>query len=1158
MRSPRYVLPLFAAALLAVPMAGQNVRATLNGTVRDSTAAVIVNAAVTLTNDATGATRTAQTNAGGYFVFTDLLAGSYSLNVEMSGFKSYRQREIKLTAGQIRALGDIPLSLGEVAETVTVEATVAPVELGSGEKSGVITSEDLENTAIRGRDYLDMLRLLPGVVDESEGREAPGPDSIKSIFINGARDNQKNVTVDGITSIDTGANSNTHYAPTLNTIAEVKILTSNYQAEFGRATGGTIIVTTRGGGKQYRGSAHWSHRHEQFNANNYFSNQRGLEKAPYRYNLAGWTFGGPAWPKSRGDSKVFFFVSQEYMRQRTNYNPQSVRMPTALERAGDFSQTLDLNRRLLTIYDPYANNTPFPGNIIPKDRHHKTGAAILNMFPLPNYLDPVPSRAVQWNYITQASGSYPRRQDMFRVDFASSSRWQGYLRYTQDNDEQHPTYGVWINGSVNYDLTSLTFKQPGRGLTISATRPIAATWFTEMRLGYSMNRITSSPDQPERISKTALGIDLPQWRPELNPGGFIPNMTFGTPGTAPNPSMNNGMPYRNVNHIFSATENLSKLHGTHTIRMGVYVERSRKDQLQAGPTRGAISFADDSNNPLRTRYGFASALMGIMTSYQEATAKPYGLFRFTNLEWYIQDNWRVNRRLALDFGVRFYRDQPQAEVRGQAAAFVQGLYDPAKAPVLITSGTNAQGRRIGVNPVNGQQFNAAFVGTFAPGFGDPAIGMVQGGTKGFPKSLYTIPGLMLGPRFGFAYDPFGKGRTAIRGGAGIFYDRISGYSNIYMIMNPPGTYSPTLYYSTFGDLAASANSALLAPSTISNSLYGKGTMPASYQYSLGIQHAIGRSTRFEVSYVGNVGRHLLWLRNINPVPIGAQFLNLHPENRDPTTNNAYGVNFLRSYIGYGDIREYEFGGTSSYNSLQSTVSTRLGGGLEMRAAYTFSKTLGTAISDTATVTSFFKPREWDYGRLSYSRDHVLTMTPNWRVPKAWLPASRVLRMPVKDWMVFVTAQFSTGQPFRPGLSTSDSMNFTGTPSQSANLRWVGPSACADPKDCPLAQQFARPALPRAAGAIEEPYWGNLGPGTFNRPGINNFDVRLTRRFYLFSERRTLDFRFEAFNVFNHTQFAGIDATARFDALGDQINSQFLAPTSARRSRFLNLGVQINF
>ncbi len=284
-----------------------------------------------------------------------------------------------------------------------------------------------------------------------------------------------------------------------------------------------------------------------------------------------------------------------------------------------------------------------------------------------------------------------------------------------------------------------------------------------------------------------------------------------------------------------------------------------------------------------------------------------------------------------------------------------------------------------------------------------------------------------------------------------------------------------------------------------------------------------------------------------PVLIGAQFLTVHPENRDPTTNAAYANNFLRPYMGYGDILEYEFAGTSSYNSLQSTLATRVKGGLEIRGAYTWAKALGTANSDTASVTPFFAPRDWNYGRLSFSRDHVFTMTPTWRVPKSWLPANRVLRAPVQGWEFYFTAQISTGQPYRPGFSTVDGQNFSGTPSQTAQMTWLGGT------------EFGRPGPVRTAGSIETTYWGNAGQGILTRPGINNWDVRVTRRFNLFSDgKRSLELRGEAYNMVNATQFSNIDTTARFDATGAQINALFLEPNAARRPRFIQMGVKVNW
>lgn len=1116
---------------LATALAAQNISSTLNGAVRDGTGAVVPDALVTLRNEETGAARTLRTNTEGYFAFTDLLPGAYSLSVELSGFKTYRQRDIRLSASEIRTLGQVVLELGAVSEVVTVESEGTPVELSSGEKSGVISGDELDQLALRGRDFLDVLRLLPGVVDTNEGREAPGPDGVRNIYINGGRDNQKNLTVDGVTNLDTGSNNTTHTAPNIDMIAEVKVLTSNYQAEFGRNTGGTITVITRGGTQQYHGTAYWFYRHESFSANHFFNNRNGISRPPYRYNIGGWSLGGPVLPgrAQRKNARLFFFFSQEYQHQKVNYGTRTVRVPTAEERKGDFSKTFDLNGRLVRVNDPHTGQQ-FPDNVIPAERIHPLGPAILNLFPMPNFVDPAPSRRFQWNYLVSRSGPYPRRQETVRIDFNPSQRWQSYLRYTQDADNQHPPYGIWVNGSVNYDLTPIVFRQPGRGLTLNLTRAIGPSFMNQFIFGYSMNRLTYFPEEPSRVSRQGLNLPLPQWRPELNPAGYLPNMSFGGVSNYANPSMNNGIPYKNVNHIFSFVENMSKVHGRHVLKAGVYVERTRKDQVSSVPIRGSLAFDNDANNPLNTRHAYANALLGVVDSYSEATSRPYGLYRFTNLEWYVQNNWRVNRRLALDLGLRFYHDAPQADARGQTSSFVPQLYDPARGPVLIAPGRNRQGVRVGVDPLSGTLYPAGLIGTYVPGVGEPAVAMARAG-HGFPKSMYTIPALSLGPRFGFAFDPVGRGHTALRGGIGVFYDRIQGNPTMGLVSNPPTVFLPAIYYTTLDEFVANAGGGLLAPSSSMTSLFGRGRMPSVLNYSFGVQQAIGRTMKLDVSYVGSVSRHLLFQRNINAVPVGARFLE---ENRDPTTNVSYPPNFLRPYRGYGDIFMFEFGGTASYNSLQVTFHRRLSRGLQIRAAYTMAKTLGTAASDTARVSAFLPPREWNYGRLPYDRDHIFTVHYSWSVPNSMVAGKRWLRPLLARWEVSGVTMFSAGAPFTPGYSLTEGGDITGTPSEGARIVALGN------------KQFARP---------ERGTFGNAGVGILRGPGINNWDLALHRRFPVGNERRYLQFRAEMYNVANHTQFSSLDTTARFDTAGEQINPLFLTPTNARPARRIQFALK---
>ena len=261
----------------------------------------------------------------------------------------------------------------------------------------------------------------------------------------------------------------------------------------------------------------------------------------------------------------------------------------------------------------------------------------------------------------------------------------------------------------------------------------------------------------EAVNRTATGVLLPQWYPQNNPGGFIPGMTFGGVANYANPSLYGALPYYANNPVFSAVENVSKVYQTHTFKLGVYAERVRKDQSAGAKILGQYVFDRDSANPLDTNHAYSNALMGIVDSYSEATSNPQGHFRFTNLEWYVQDNWRVTKRLTLDYGVRFYHDNPEYDTRNQMATFVPALYNPAQAPVLMLPGFDAKRARVAVDPLTGKTYSSAFIGSYVPGVGNPSEGMAIAGKNGFPNALYSVPAVRMAPRIGFAIDPFGRG-----------------------------------------------------------------------------------------------------------------------------------------------------------------------------------------------------------------------------------------------------------------------------------------------------------------------------------------------------------------------------------------------------------------
>src|SRR5262252_4867431 len=387
-------------SLSLTPAFAQNISGVLTGTVKDSAGSVIPSANVKLTNPNTGAAQTITTNDAGVFVFSSLLPGTYSVDVSISGFRSYQVKDVAITLNERRSLGDIVLQVGQVQERVEVTAEVTPVQTASSERAGLISASELLNNTSRGRDFVSLVALLPGIVDTNiQSRDVSKGPGAGGLHINGGRDTSINFALDGVQDTDTGSNSGSHVQPNMDALAEVKVLTSNYQAEYGRSSSGTISFTVKSGTNQFHGSAFWFLRNESMFANSFFRNRTGTPRPVDRISNFGYTIGGPIHAKSfnRNKDKLFFFWSQEFVRRKSYPGTDFSTTPTALERAGNFSQTFDVNGALIPIKDP-ATGQPFAGNVIPKARFSSTGLDILNFLPLPNYTEPVPALQYTRNY----------------------------------------------------------------------------------------------------------------------------------------------------------------------------------------------------------------------------------------------------------------------------------------------------------------------------------------------------------------------------------------------------------------------------------------------------------------------------------------------------------------------------------------------------------------------------------------------------------------------------------------------------------------------------------------------------------------------------------------------------------------------------------------
>ncbi len=363
--------------------------ASLSGTVTDPNGGAVAGAKITVSNPAMNLAIEAKTSADGSFSFPTLQPGTYTVTIEASGFKKTVKSGIVLNIADRQSTGAIVLEVGDISNTVeiTADASQLLLKTESAEQSQVISGEQVENLALNGRNYLDLVKLTPGVVSFVNAQTA-GPGGLGSFNINGTRGNQHNLTIDGTTNVDTGSNGTQHIALVLDNIAEFKILTSNYQAEYGRSAGGDIKVVTKGGSRDFHGTGYWFHRHEGFNANSFFNNAQGRQRNLYRYNYQGFNLSGPVWlPKKlfgplgseKLREKVFWFVSREWQEQLLPGAARQSRVPTQAEINGNFTGLVNGNNQAITLYDPLTGQ-PFPNNVIPANRINPNGQAILRKF----------------------------------------------------------------------------------------------------------------------------------------------------------------------------------------------------------------------------------------------------------------------------------------------------------------------------------------------------------------------------------------------------------------------------------------------------------------------------------------------------------------------------------------------------------------------------------------------------------------------------------------------------------------------------------------------------------------------------------------------------------------------------------------------------------
>ena len=1089
--------------------AAQSTTGRISGTVTDVQGGVLPGVSVTVVQDLTGLTRTVTTDGAGAYVLISLPIGTYTVTAELEGFQQAIRSDNYLVADG-RLTADFTLQVGGITESLQVTSPRESVNTVSGEIARVVDREQVQNLALNGRNYMQLATLIPGapLLDDNALNIMTGLGINASI--NGSRQNSNLLMVDGGFNMDSGSNNSQISNVGIDFIEEVNIKTANFSAEYGRNSGAAINVVTRSGSNTFSGSLFEYHRNDELDANDYFSNSRGVEKSRLRYNDFGWSLGGPV-----QRNKLFFFVGQEWKLIRRFTTPTLRTLPTRAMREGDFSALS------AAIRDPLTGQ-PFPGNVIPADRITADGRAIADLFTaMEGVASSYDDRPVSNNSLFQGDNPFDFRQEIVRLDYQATEAQRFTLRIIHDSYDLIDPFGTFIGSNLPTSQTNR--RRPGRNYQIGHAWTLGSNLVNEFKANASWNS-QRIPPVGDAWQRDTYGFAFPQL---FTDGGrfedSIPDTTIsGFAGF-------NGVARSLVSPTtdIQVSNHLSWLLGAHTLKMGGLVIRNRKDQNGRSLYAGQLAF-NASGNSQSSGNAFADALLGNFRTYSEAAYDPLGLFRFWQAESFVSDNWRVSRNLSIEAGVRYAWHQPIYTVSNNMANFDPALYDPSQAVTVNRNGT--------LVPGSGNFYN----GVVRVGSGVPEIelGRVPNGhdplvlavPDGAPRGLYDTRHLFA-PRFSFAWTPTGDSQTAIRGGVGLFYDRPEGNLLFGGAGNGPVNSPPYILSSQYenGNLSSPGGGSVPAPAPLGTlaAIDPSLDVPRSWNWSLSLQRELPWQVFGEIGYVGSQGQHLLRQPDINQ----PTFEDLEANAALPSSQRA-NTNFLRPYKGYSAIQMRISDADSSYHGLQLFLSRRQG---SLRT--TLSYTLGRAYdngSGNGDNPEDYQNKDFNWGPSNFDRRHILVGTWTWQIP--FLREQRLIDRVLGGWELSGIVRMQSGAP----LTVTGNTSIGG---RRADL--VGDPYGGDSQN-PL--QYLNPA---AFASAPEGRRGNSTRGQFHGPGLHVWDLSLRKSFTLPRDMK-LQVQADMFNAFNHTNLRFSGQSLNLSAGGFGLLNQAAPP------RNVQLGVRLMF
>jgi hypothetical protein len=1110
-------------------------------------------AQVTVSNPEKGFTRDLATNTAGEYTAARVPIGNYVVLGEKAGFQKLVRSGITLAVGQTLRV-DLQLKVGQTTQEVTVKGNTPRVETETAAVSDVVAETQIADLELNGRNFVQLALLVPGAAPANYlNTTSVGLGSFTFISFNGGRYEYNNWEVDGGNNTDEGSGTALNTFPSLDTIAEFRISTSNYGAEMGKHSGATIEVATKPGTRDFHGEAFEYLRNDQLDANDWFANRQRWDdldlqqdcngnpagpcnapKTPLRWNDFGYNFGGPFYIPGHYNtdkSKIFFFWSQNWRRYREG-TVISANVPTARMRQGDFSECDPASPN----YNPVLVNSgcvlptnpttgqPFPGQIVPVDPNAQ---ALLNAFvPLPNngvtgYLS-APSIPTDW------------RQEQIRVDQNIGQKTRAFVRYTQDAWSQALTPALGYN---NVDSVETQGTAPGKSVVLNLAHTFKPNLMNEFVVAFTVGHVTAiaapgpgspagSPDRP--ATWTADNLFPSNKANPLLPGFLVGG---GTPFFVAGDAWN--VPYYNSNPAITLKDNAVYSRGKHTLKFGFFFEDYRRNEQFGFRTQGLMQFYPGT--PVSTGNALADLDLGRMYSYQEGTQTVNGQqvggyakghWQMTDLEPYVQDDWKVSRKLTLNLGLRYYLFSRIHDVSNPTvdSNFFPNLYDQAKQALLDANGN--------LIPGTGQTYQT---------YGN---GLLACGTGGIPQGCSLPSYSTLAPRLGFAYGPWGTGKTVVRGGYGIYYEMGNGNeSNTEGTQgNPPVSLTPAVFNVTgYQNIVPGA----LAPVTMSTLPYQE-PWGSTQQFSLGVQHEFPGNNLLGLTYVGALGRHLARSREFNQIPIGVGFMNVpalagiipgcdaagNCNVQEVLIHNEVPNTYFLPYRGYSDIVMKENTAVSSYNALQVSFRHPFGNGLTFQASYTWSHAIDDASG--SWFRSFVDDSNLSRWRATsdLNRTQMLVMNFVYALPFFKTSPNRLARNALGGWQVSGITSFLTGTPIDVGCRIVGLQNGIGTNVRCNSLAPVkiGKGVDNDPQFGPTptwfdGNTFAQPLEPQLRADGQPGMFGYMGRNPLTGPGRNNWDMALLKNLqipWFGREHSTLQFRWETFNTFNHPQWQGVN------------------------------------